>query len=375
MFLENVTLDKKNKYANILKAAGALSNLFSDSPSPYLGYRATENIFCTALEAENLSRSDCSADARVGKVGFGIKTFLNQNGRTFQKVAEFNGDSKLYANKLPQEIVHVIANLRNERIQATKRIHGLDNLIYHCIVREAGKILIFECNMDEINIKKIKNISSNKNSISFQDDLNEYTFNTSKSTLYKRFITKDVLIDIEVDIYENPYELILQLQQQPNILSFTNISAEKEHIYLPLFSDKGQRHVPTKSGLNQWNASGRPRDPNEIYIPIPSIINKAFPNFFPGRDVPFTLILPDGTKLSSKVCQDGNKALMSNPNKSLGQWLLRNVMNLEERELLTLSQLEDLGLDSVVIYKESEGNYSINFTALGSYDEFLKNTL
>jgi len=32
-----------------------------------------------------------------------------------------------------------------------------------------------------------------------------------------------------------------------------------------------------KSGLNQWNARGRDRNPNEVYIPIPAEIHKNFP--------------------------------------------------------------------------------------------------
>jgi hypothetical protein len=61
---------------------------------------------------------------------------------------------------------------------------------------------------------------------------------------------------------------------------------------------------------------------------------------------------------------------MSNPNLALGKWLLRTVMNLKEGELLTYSRLEELGLDSVVVYKENEQLYSINFTEIGSYDNF-----
>ena len=45
-------------------------------------------------------------------------------------------------------------------------------------------------------------------------------------------------------------------------------------------------------------------------------------------------------------------------------------MNLREGELLTYSRLEELGLDSVVVYKENENLYSINFTEIGSYDNF-----
>ena len=83
-------------YMQLLKAVGSLSRLFSEAPEPYLPYRATENLFCKAFQADNLSRSDASADASKNKVGFGIKTFLEKNGRSMQKIAEFNSDISLF---------------------------------------------------------------------------------------------------------------------------------------------------------------------------------------------------------------------------------------------------------------------------------------
>jgi len=129
--------------------------------------------------------------------------------------------------------------------------------------------------------------------------------------------------------------------------------------------------VPEKSGLNQWNASGRPRDINEIYIPIPIWIHRKFPNFFPPRDQSFELSLPDRATMGAKVCQDDSKALMSNPNSALGKWLLRDVLNLQERELLTYDKLQAIGLDTVVIYKTDNETYDIDFTRIGSYEKFL----
>ncbi|MBN3407953.1 NgoFVII family restriction endonuclease [Clostridium botulinum] len=371
MFSNIQSKKELENYKNMLKATGAISNLFSDSSSPYLGYRAVENIFCKAFNAENLSRSDCSADASKEKIGIGIKTFLNLNGKTLQKVAEFNRDISLYKDRNPMDLIKKVCELRNERLKATKRIHGLEKLIYHCVVRDVGKILVFECAMDEIDIDKIKNIKIKEHIISFEDDKNEYSFNISKSTLYKRFITKNVLLQFDVNIIEDPYVFLGEMltSKFKEKLIFAPI---KNHPYvqLPLFSDRGGRQVPAKSGLNQWNAAGRPRDYNEVYIPIPSWIHKKFPDFFPARDKSFNLKLPNGKYMSAKVCQDGSKALMSNPNKELGQWILRDVMNLQEGELLTYERLNELGLDSVIIYKIGD-DYTIDFTAMGSYDDFV----
>ena len=377
MFWNVRSQDQKLYYNKMLKASAALSKLSSDSTVPFLGYRNVENIFCRAFDAENLSRCDCSVDAKKGSIGVGIKTFINNGGRTLQKVAEFNKDAERYNGKTPKEIVEMISRLRNERIQVTKRIYGVDTLLYHCVVREVGKIIVFETTMDEIELNSIRSIdASTRNIITFRDSLNEYSFNLSKSTLYKRFLTQNILSTIDVDILDDPYAAIIDLSYNAlsTGLQFAPVKEEISFVILPLFSDRGRRHVPSHSGLNQWNANGRARSANEIYIPIPSWIHRVFPGFFPDRDTVFELILPDGSSLNAKVCQSGSKALMSNPNSALGEWLLRRVMNLDEGALLTYEKLEVLGLDSVVVYKNSDNTFSIDFTKIGSYDEFLGNS-
>jgi hypothetical protein len=57
--------------------------------------------------------------------------------------------------------------------------------------------------------------------------------------------------------------------------------------------------------------------------------------------------------MQSKVCQDGEKALMSYSNKELGEWILRDILELREGELLTYEKLALLGVDSVRIDKTS----------------------
>jgi hypothetical protein len=231
---------------------------------------------------------------------------------------------------------------------------------------------VYETNMDFIKKDRLKKIEGKKNTIKFTDGLNDYSFNISKSTLYKKFITPENLIKIDIKILSNPFDILenlLEGQIDSHDLIFEPIKDEEEHIFLPLYSDKTKK-VEEKSGLNQWNAGGRKRHPNEIYIPIPKFIHQQFPNFFPERDKAFNLELPDGFIMNAKICQDGGKALMSNPNKALGKWLLRDILNLQENELLTIDKLREIGLDSVVIYKHSPENYSINFTKTGSFHEF-----
>ena len=125
-----------------------------------------------------------------------------------------------------------------------------------------------------------------------------------------------------------------------------------------------------KSGLNQWNAGGRARHSDEVYIPIPSEIHKNFQGFFPNRDTPFSLKLPNGNIMQSKVCQDNNKALMSYSNRELGKWILRDILKLKEGELLTYEKLQILGIDSVRIDKISNSEFEINFAKIGSYEQF-----
>lgn len=378
MFLTNQPEETRSAYIQMLRSTSSLSSLFSESSSPFLVSRNVENAFCQALGAKNLGRSDCSADALKDRIGIGIKTFLHGNGKTLQKVAEFNKDSDLYRGKSPKELINTIVILRNERIQFTKRTYSIDKMIYHCVTRKPGKVLIFEELMDLIQISSITKlkVSNNRNTITFEDGLHEYSFNVTKSTLYKRFILVDPIEEINVKIINNPYRELAKLFEVKTASIQQSIFNSKhfedfEKVILPLYSDRGnKRHVPEKSGLNQWNAAGRPRNSNEIYIPIPKWIHRKFPSFFPDRDHSFELSLPNSNVISAKVCQDDKKALMSNPNSALGEWLLRQVINLEERELLTYEMLERLNIDSVVVYKHNINYFSIDFCSLGSFDEF-----
>lgn len=66
--------------------------------------------------------------------------------------------------------------------------------------------------------------------------------------------------------------------------------------------------------------------------------------------------------MSAKVCQDDGKAIMSNPNRDLGKWLLRDVLRLKQGELVTLDLLEKKGVNAVMFTKHSDGTYSVDFT-------------
>lgn len=370
MFFTNQSKNAQKDYKKFLQIAGCLSNLFSDSETPYLYYRIAEKIFCKSFNAEDLSRSDVSADAKKGNLGIGLKTFLIGNSKTYQKVAEFNNDKPSYENLRADKLILKIAELRNARINFTEKVHGLENSIYHCVLRDKGKFLIFEEPMHKINIGNIKNIKQNKGSISFQDGNNDYSFLVSKSTLTKRFITGSIINKFDIEILEDPLSELEKLLNIKN-LEFENEPKIKQSIFLPLYGR--QKTVFDKSGLNQWNAGGRKRDISEVYIPVPAEINHRFPNFFPSKEKPFNLKLPNGQSMQSKICQQNNKALMSYSNKELGQWILRDVLGLKEGELLTYKKLQTIGIDSVRIDKLANDQFEINFSAIGSYESFIEN--
>jgi len=370
MFYTEEELSLQNKYIEYLQLTGSLSQLFSDSLAPYLYYRAAENIFCLAFNAENLSRSDVAIDAVKDGIGFGLKTFLHGNGRTTQKIAEFNAIRNEYADMNNEEIVRFISQARNARLDLVTESYGTRELIYHCVTRSENKMSIYEFSMDMVDIDNIGNINRAGNAIKFTDGINEYSFNLSKSTLYKRFICETSLKDIGVDILADPYDALTCINSsEPSILTTSTIYP---FIYLPLYAPSSADFKPAlRSGINQWNANGRPRHDNELYIPVPAWIHQKIVGFFPNNnnDV-FTLILPDGSELKSKMCQSGQKGLMSNPNKALGKWVLRDVLKITPRTLIDRAYLNRIGVDSVIVYKVSNDEYKIDFASLGKYEEF-----
>lgn len=378
MFINNQEVQKQEYYRRMLEIFGALSKLFSESDKPYLHYRVAENLFCKSFGAENLSRSDTSADASLNGLGFGLKTFLQGSGQKMEKVAEFNSESTNF-RRLPAEAqIQEIARLRNTRIETTKRIYGLEDIIYHCVTRTDGRMSVIETPMNIIDTDSIEIIDVSEKTLSFKDSHEEYSFNLSKSTLFKRFVVEDTLLDVPISIIGDPFTLLEGLIRDEQSTDSTSLvfspTREYPHVFLPLYStrDRNNKEVPEKSGLNQWNAGGRPRSLGEVYIPIPSFIHQRFPDFFPSKETVFNLKLPNKVILQAKLCQENSKALMTNPNEALGRWILRDVLNLKEGELLTYEKLEELGLDAVVVYKIDENNYEIDFAKIGSYENFEK---
>lgn len=241
---------------------------------------------------------------------------------------------------------------------------------------------IFEEHMDLVDIENIKITKRLKNSIHFNDGIHDYNFSLSKNTLFKRFDTTEPkkIFGFEVNILEDPFDFLLSLKadKETGVIELTHEDSQvSDYIVLPLYSPITEE-VQLKSGLNQWNAGGRARDENEVYIPIPAWIHRAKTGFFTyntddNKTGPFDVKLPNGKFLSMKVAQQGGKALMSNPNNALGKWILRDILELRPKEIVTKEQLDLIGIDSVKLSKLENGTYALDFLKSGSFDEFEEN--
>lgn len=375
-----------SKYFDMLRIMAQLSRLFSDNIIPYLDYRLAENLFCKYFSAINDARACTAYDARLNKVGIGIKTFILREDRThnfysIEKIAEFNKLKPKLQDLKGYELAYKISEFRNARIEFANNVYDVSENQYHIVGRLPGQLLLFNSPYDFVDLKTIKVLNDSDTSISFNDGKNNYTFNKSKSVLLKKFMVPSDNKQIDVDILDDPLSLIEEIFAKKDSVLLHSDKAPLvkgyDYVILPLYSVRNNiKYVAEKSGLNQWNASGRVRNEDEIYIPIPSYIQKNFCNFFPNRDCPFPLLLPNGKIIDAKVCQDGGKALMSNPNRVLGNYILRQALKKKPGELVTIEDLNRYGFDSVCIEKQysklqSTYIYKLYFTnTYGNYDEF-----
>lgn len=368
-------IDQENNgtYIQLLSAIAKLSGLFSDNVIPFINYRVVENIFCKSFNAINLSRSDTAFDAKYESLGIGLKTFICPSGNSLEKIAEFNQLSSELRQLGGIELAFKLAKYRNERIDLAKRAYNIDTSIYHIVARKENEIILFETDYDNIDIANVQLTKKQEKSLQFSDGKNDYSFNYSKSTLYRKFTVPNSTNSLPIEIFKDPFDLLLKFVHEFKAISVREKPlAGSNYVVLPLYSMKNkQRHVFEKSGLNQWCASGRPRDFGEVYIRIPREIHKISPGFFPDKNIKFKLKIPTGEIFNAKVCQAGEKALMTDPNKALSDWLLRNILKLNEGELATIGKLDILGLDSVIVVKE-ENQYSIDIMKTLSYEKFIK---
>jgi hypothetical protein len=392
-------------YSELLRAVGTYSRLFSESQTPFFHSRFVEKLYARASGAEDLSRKDMSFDAKnlTSGGGIGVKTFIasNLSGSKKEKIAEFPKNAGLgdFKDLTASQLALKVSELRNLRVKSDAAEYGIEltDSIYHCLIRVPGKCMVHEETYSLIDLANIRPVDKKlnpskawiggKGSTYFTDGRGYYSFNGAKSVLMKRFDFKQGVngTPVSIAISENIFESILQNTlidslQASGIKLSKNTKAD-EFVVLPLYSTRGDvKAVPEKSGINQWMAGGRERSFGEAYIPIPAKIHTMYPDFFPERDVVFKTDLPDGTSIQTKVCQDSRKALMSNPNKALCDWLYRLIdgdLTVAQKRFTsanpyTYKDLEAVGKDCVKISKIGKLHYKLEMMNLGSFEDFLE---
>lgn len=437
--------EKQEKYIKRLTALGVLSGLFKEldgknGRKPYLHYRNHEISFIDSFKVQGITRKDSAFDAivRIGDkaIGVGLKTWIHNSDFSNQKVAEFNKKSgelrKLFDAGKKRDLVLRVAELRNNRIDDDKRIYETELDIYHFITRDDNCFYIIESNYEKIDINKIKNIKKSDTSISFNDGKNDYIFNMSKSTLFKRFDASENerILSVKIDIHDDPFYILENIFNSEFELHNHNLSTvssfDKENnlmtleshdnntylvdnesafntsfgssqeltisslvnesdnfIILPLYNDKTYL-VNKKSVFNASLASSKtkgsniPRPAYEAYAHIPKYIHQLFPNFF-GFDAldresrsnsHFNLHLPNGSMITAKITQDDGKSLQTNPQSILGKWLLFSIFGLKEYEMLTRDILDEKEIDSIKITKIDNNNFKVDICSYLDYEKW-----
>ena len=372
-----IDIENNGDYLKLLSGISKLSGIFNEGNVPFINYRAVENIFCHSFNALNLSRSDIAYDAKYQNIGIGIKTFICERDSSTEKIAEFNADSILLRQYEGKDLAIKLSEFRNDRIESANKIYDIKDSLYHIVARKENKLILFETDYNIINTSKIHSVKVKPASLSFEDDKNIYSYNRSKSTLFRKFIIPEKAYKYPIEIIEDPFQILLDLFNNSRLkLKKSTLKKGKDFIVLPLYGKQnGTKYIFEKSGLNQWNSKPRKnqlqRGFGEFYIPIPAEINHKYGDFFPSKDERFNLKIPSGEVFNAKVCQDNSKALMTNPNKAMADWLLRTVLNLKEGELATIEKLEILGIDSVIITKDNNNQYQIDIMKTDSYIDFI----
>lgn len=403
---------EKDEYIEFLKIFGALSGLFKDNQEganarkPYLYYRNHEQLFARVFNVEDLTRKDSAFDAlgpwENDRVGIGLKTWIHTKDNTYQKVAEFNKlapevIAPLIKNGTSEEVIRKVSQLRNERIMLDKRLYKTDRDVYHFITRDDDVMNIIETPYDLIDIDSLELISDGK-TYTFKDKLRNYKFYTSKSVLLEEFDASagEIIEQIPIEQFDDPFELIRMINLPKENYEVACEEKEdyevvNEEIILPLYQDKKEGPVVSDcSGINirhskpKNKGSNTPRPEYEIEVRVSTWIHHIFPKFFginafDNDDIhnkelnDFDLVLPDGRVLRGRIKQENGKSLQTNPQGALGEWILKDVLGFENREVVTMDYLKTLGIDSLRITKLDDKHFKITVAETGAYEKFKLN--
>lgn len=403
------------KYETYLKAVGSLSGLFSDNPKPLINYRTAEKLFNLQSGAEDVGRQDSSFDARIfgagnHSIGIGVKTFTakTRSDSSTEKIAEFSKPAfvQLLSKLKGKKLALTVSEFRNKRVTSDALQLGIDlsNSYYHCVVRIPGAVVLHEEPYALVNTQKLYPTDSRGKKVSewpthldghiyFGDGKNLYTFHRGKNVLHKRFdLSKSFTSSpIKIEILGDAFSRIVKAFGVAGIAGLAgeagglipppHFDAGVSRVVLPLYSP-GKMVVQASSGINNWNAGGRARKFGEAYISIPSIVHKLSPGFFPPRDTKFVMSLPNGEKISAKVCQAGSKALMSDPNAALCVWLYELIdgskvaaeKRFTKRKPYTYQDLVEIGKDAVAVTKSNSPgvDFELELVEMGAFEDFLE---
>lgn len=387
---------QKENYLTKIQILGMLSGLFKslegdNGKKPYLHYRNHEIIFVESFSVTGITRKDSAFDAIAHingqNIGIGLKTWLHSADISNQKIAEFNKKSGDISDSLKHNDVlgmaKKIATLRNERINDDKRLYETTMDIYHFVTRADNVAYVVECPYVPIDVENISITNQTKSSISFFDGQNTYSYNLSKSTLFKKFdATPDQRVaSIPINIANNAFAILESVWEE--LRRSSSLSKDQMSIVLPLYNDKNYT-VNEKSGFNSSLGKSKTKDSDksrpayEAYASIPKFIHILRPNFFgfnaldpdelKGSDS-FNLHLPSGKVIKAIITQDNGKGLQSNPQSVLGKWLLYNIFGLGEYEPLNRRLLESKQIDSLIVTKIDDENFKVD---VGNYLDYEK---
>lgn len=418
---ERYSKEQREQYILFLQVYGALTNLFRQKKGdliPYLDSKFQETVFAKVFEAENVDIGNTPHDVLSVfsdmRVGIGIKTWMSSKP-SFQKVMQlkkFQSEINSLKNDLG-ELAYRISEIKNERLRIDYERLGLsyNSNIYHYVTRDEGVFTINECAYPLIDLNNLTNFEISDTAFLWSDGQKEYKYTFGDSQIWQKFDSskKDSLLlnKFDIKIIDDPFDFLLK--SYLNLISSMQIDDNRDivEIYLPLYSFRS-KEVERSSGLNAWNArpknknSNIPRPLNEIYIPVPKLFHKKYPNFFCSNilssiderknsenkpEIRFHLQLPNGKTIPALLTGDNLKHLQSGSlteidpstgkhygQSALGQWLLVDVLGLKERELVTREWLIKKGTDSVRLWRKKD-DYSliyIDFAPVGSFERFMQ---
>ena len=278
-----------------------------------------------------------------------------------------------------------------------KRLYKTDRDVYHFITRDDDVMNIIETPYDLIDIDSLELISDGK-TYTFKDKLRNYKFYTSKSVLLEEFDASagEIIEQIPIEQFDDPFELIRMINLPKENYEVACEEKEdyevvNEEIILPLYQDKKEGPVVSDcSGINirhskpKNKGSNTPRPEYEIEVRVSTWIHHIFPKFFGinafdndeihNKELnDFDLVLPDGRVLRGRIKQENGKSLQTNPQGALGEWILKDVLGLENREVVTMDYLKTLGIDSLRITKLDDKHFKITVAETGAYEKFKLN--